>query len=268
MAASLLDSLQLGRRDETDFLAIAFSALDMMGHDFGPRSREVEDMLIRLDATLGALIQRLDETVGRDRYVLALTGDHGVAAIPEQMQAGRLVTEDIQQVAENVLVARWGAPASGRYVENVAVGHIYFAPGVFDRLRARAGDAARRSSRRSSRMPGVARVLRGDRAVRHVRGSGGSRRRLRLLPRPQRRPDRRAEAVLDPRAARRPRGHRTRHDVFIRPPRAHLSARKWHPPRTLSRRACLLPMSLRRSPTSPAFRCPQAEGRVLTEALK
>jgi hypothetical protein len=49
-----VESLQLGRRDETDYLAIA-SALDMIGHDFGPRSRDVEDLLMRLDATLGAV---------------------------------------------------------------------------------------------------------------------------------------------------------------------------------------------------------------------
>jgi arylsulfatase A-like enzyme len=107
-------------------------------------------------------VQRLDEQVGRDRYVLALTGDHGVAPIPEQVQAGRVVTEDIQQVAENVLVARWGAPASGRYVDTVAVGHVYLAPGVFDRLR---GDAAALGAVEQAilAMPGVARVLRADR---------------------------------------------------------------------------------------------------------
>jgi arylsulfatase A-like enzyme len=162
MASSLVESLQLGRRDETDYLAIAFSALDMMGHDFGPRSREVEDLLMHLDAVLGALITRLDERVGRDRYVLALSGDHGVAPIPEQMQAGRVVTEDIQQVAENALVARWGMPASGRYVENVAVGHVYFAPGVYERLR---GEPATLAAIHQAilAMPGVARVLQADR---------------------------------------------------------------------------------------------------------
>ncbi len=162
MASSLLDSLQLGRRGETDYLAIAFSALDMMGHDFGPRSREVEDLLMHLDGALGALITRLDERVGRHRYVLALSGDHGVAPIPEQVQAGRVVTEDIQQVAENALVARWGASPSGRYIENVAVGHIYFAAGVYERLR-REPATLGAVEQAILAMPGVARVLQGDR---------------------------------------------------------------------------------------------------------
>jgi arylsulfatase A-like enzyme len=162
MAASLVDSMRLGQREGTDYLAVAFAALDMMGHDFGPRSREVEDLLMQLDASLGALVQRLDERIGRDRYVLALTGDHGAAPIPEQVQGGRLVTEDIQQVAENALVARWGAPASGRYVDNVAVGHVYLAPGVFGRLHGEP-DTLRAVQQAILAMPGVARVLRADR---------------------------------------------------------------------------------------------------------
>jgi predicted AlkP superfamily pyrophosphatase or phosphodiesterase len=162
MASSLVESMRLGQREGTDYLAIAFAALDMMGHDFGPRSREVEDLLIHLDASLGALLQRLDDRVGRDRYVLALTGDHGAAPIPEQVQGGRLVTEDIQQVAENVLVARWGAAASGRYVDHVAVGHVYLARGVFERLQAEP-ETFRAVQQAILAMPGVARVLRADR---------------------------------------------------------------------------------------------------------
>ena len=162
MAGSLVDSMHLGQRAGTDYMAVAFAALDMMGHDFGPRSREVEDLLMQLDASLGALIQRLDDRIGRDRYVLALTGDHGAAPIPEQVQGGRLVTEDIQQVTENVLVERWGTPASGRYVETVAVGHVYLAPGVFERLQADP-ETLRVAQQAILAMPGVARVLRADR---------------------------------------------------------------------------------------------------------
>jgi predicted AlkP superfamily pyrophosphatase or phosphodiesterase len=163
MADALVRSLQLGQREETDLLGVAFSALDMLGHDFGPRSREVEDMLLRLDSTLGLLIRRLDAAVGRDRYVLALTGDHGVAPIPEQEHAGRVVTDDIQQVAETVLVRRWGSRPRP-YVENVATGHVYFAPGVYARLQQE--PAVLTQVRQAIlAMPGVARVLRGERVT-------------------------------------------------------------------------------------------------------
>lgn len=134
-----------------------------MGHDFGPRSREVEDLLSRLDDVLGTLIRTLDDTVGREHYVLALAADHGVAPIPEQQpDGGRIAAEDLQQVVENVLVARWGAPASGRYVESVAVGHVYFADGVFARL-AKVPADLQAVTQRLRAVPGVLRVLRSDR---------------------------------------------------------------------------------------------------------
>jgi len=45
LAESLIDGLALGQRDATDFLGIGFSALDEVGHSFGPQSREIEDVL-------------------------------------------------------------------------------------------------------------------------------------------------------------------------------------------------------------------------------
>ena len=55
---------------------------------FGPRSHEVQDMLVRLDATIGRLLDHLDQQVGAGNYVLALSADHGVADIPEIAGAG------------------------------------------------------------------------------------------------------------------------------------------------------------------------------------
>ena len=59
------------------------------GHDFGPDSHEVQDTLIRLDRTLGEFFGDLDKLVGRDRYVVGLSADHGVARIPEAQTARR-----------------------------------------------------------------------------------------------------------------------------------------------------------------------------------
>jgi predicted AlkP superfamily pyrophosphatase or phosphodiesterase len=163
MGVSLVERLRLGGGEATDYLAVSFSGLDLMGHDFGPRSREVEDYLIHLDAAVGALIQRLDEVVGRERYTLALTSDHGVADIPEQQGAGRLITEDVQQAAEQALIGRWGLPAAGtRYVESVAVGHVYFAEGLYERRLRGDGAAMRAVFEAIEAVPGVRRILRAE----------------------------------------------------------------------------------------------------------
>ncbi len=83
MAVAAIDDFQLGQRDAVDFLGVSFSSTDLVGHDFGPDSHEVQDTLARLDRTMGTLLTALDDKVGRGKYVLALSADHGVATVPE-----------------------------------------------------------------------------------------------------------------------------------------------------------------------------------------
>lgn len=157
MADAMLERLSLGQRETTDFLGIGFSSLDSVGHSFGPRSREIEDHLLRLDAVIGALIQRLDAAVGRERYVLALTSDHGVAPIPAVPIAGRVVVEEVREAVEEHLVDEWG-PGQRPYVDAVSTNHVYFAPGVLDRLKADLG-ALHAVERVIMGIPGISRVL-------------------------------------------------------------------------------------------------------------
>lgn len=82
-----VDSLELGQRGVVDYLGVAFSQTDYVGHDYGPRSQEQLDNLLRLDEVLGELLTLLDERVGRGRWILGLSADHGVQAIPEHMAA-------------------------------------------------------------------------------------------------------------------------------------------------------------------------------------
>ena len=287
MGAALASTLQLGQRDATDYLAISFSGLDLMGHDFGPRSREVEDYLMHFDAALGALIQRLDDTVGRDRYALALTSDHGVADIPEQRGAGRLVTEDIQQAAEQALLAAWGEPGdaaglrresrparepgrpvpSARYVESVAVGHVYFADGLYE-SRLRHDPVAMRQVFRAIRsIPGVHRILRveelspssSDPVVRaaalgHVAGRSGD---LIVVPR--------RHWILELRADSEATEHGTMYDYDRRVPLLLLGygVRRGRFGRTVT------PADI--APTLAelaGIRLPHADGRVLKDALR
>ena len=163
MASRMIDSYELGQREETDVLAVSFSALDLIGHSYGPESREVEDALIRLDETIGSLIDKLDADVGRERYVLALTSDHGVAAIPQTVGASRIATADIRERIEEALINRFGDTQSKTtYVDNVTFTNIYLADGVWNRLRADE-QAWRHVETAVTDIPGVARLLRADR---------------------------------------------------------------------------------------------------------
>jgi predicted AlkP superfamily pyrophosphatase or phosphodiesterase len=162
MAAALTRDYQLGQREAVDYLAISFSALDYVGHDFGPESHEVQDTLFRLDQTLAALFEMLDALVGRDRYAVALSADHGVSAIPEALRAagsdaGRVLNAEVQKVAEAAMTAAHGP---GSYVAHVEYSNLYLTGPA--RLRAQRDRAFVQPLLAAvSQLPGVLRVFPG-----------------------------------------------------------------------------------------------------------
>ena len=87
MAEQMVTSLDLGRDDAPDFLNVSVSATDRIGHRFGPLSREQMDNLLRLDRELGEFFDFLDRTVGKNRWTVALSADHGVLDSPEDLVA-------------------------------------------------------------------------------------------------------------------------------------------------------------------------------------
>jgi len=172
-AAALVESLQLGRHEGPDVLGIGFSSPDILGHSFGPRSREVQDMYAHLDDTIGTLLDRLDVLVGRNQYVVALTSDHGVATIPEQLRrsgqkGGRVSAATIRDTLERAAQAAGGP---GTYIARVgAANEVYFEPGMYDRLRARPA-ALKMVIKQLEAQPGIARVFRRE----QVRDAAASR---------------------------------------------------------------------------------------------
>jgi hypothetical protein len=82
-ALRALDAEQLGKHDNPDFLSISFSSNDIISHQYGPDSQEVMDITLRSDLTVRDLLNALDQRVGKGRYVVALSADHGVCPLPE-----------------------------------------------------------------------------------------------------------------------------------------------------------------------------------------
>lgn len=82
-ARAALAGEQLGSDDKPDILSISLSSHDYVNHAFGPESRLSQDHLLHLDRLLQAFFRDLDQRVGRDRYLLVLTADHGFADTPE-----------------------------------------------------------------------------------------------------------------------------------------------------------------------------------------
>jgi predicted AlkP superfamily pyrophosphatase or phosphodiesterase len=174
VAMHAVDALKLGRGRSTDFLGISFSTLDLVGHGFGPGSHEVQDVVLRLDRTLGQLLDHLDRAVGKGNYVLALSSDHGVSSVPETVAgAGRHTSTEIRAVVDAALTPFLGPPpappakpgatnaARGSYVSYSAYTDLYLSEGVMERLRrepkalAAVLDALRQ-------MPGMTHAFNGD----------------------------------------------------------------------------------------------------------
>jgi len=82
----LIEAEGLGMNSVPDVLFLSFSALDWVGHDYGPQSREVLDTILRLDQNLAGLFQFIDDRIGLDQTLITFTGDHGVAPVPEYQQ--------------------------------------------------------------------------------------------------------------------------------------------------------------------------------------
>lgn len=118
-AEQLLVEEKLGiTADQTDYLAISFSAVDAIGHQFGPNSLEAEDNLIQLDSTLGHLLSVIDKQVGLGNTLIVLTADHGVSDSPSFLKAHHIAEVEpvnipaIEQYIRNQLTAKYQLPAS------------------------------------------------------------------------------------------------------------------------------------------------------------
>ena len=120
-ARALVTAEGLGADEVPDILFISCSSADLIGHRYGPFSHEVEDYYLRLDAYVGEFLAYLDEHVGKDSYVLALTADHGALPLPEEAvlrgfhSARRVLAETYRaQVTAAVapVLSRLGLPGS------------------------------------------------------------------------------------------------------------------------------------------------------------
>jgi hypothetical protein len=138
LAEKAVDELNLGKAAGTDFLAVSYSSVDYVGHQFGPRSREIQDILVRLDKDLAELFSHLDQKVGRGNYVVAFSADHGVVPVPEDMQktdadAGVLHLPEVQERIEKALGPfNYAKPAVAR----ITGSDVFFATDVYEKLKA------------------------------------------------------------------------------------------------------------------------------------
>ncbi len=79
LAKAAIAGEQLGQRGETDMLTISFSCTDIIGHRYATHHAKTQEIYVDLDQRLADLFNYLDQTIGKDEYLVFLTADHGAA---------------------------------------------------------------------------------------------------------------------------------------------------------------------------------------------
>jgi hypothetical protein len=129
-AIAAIDAESLGADGVVDLLGVSFSALDKVGHGVGPNHRVFEEMMVSADRNLAKLLAALDEKVGLENVVIAVTGDHGVAPLPTWSQLHALPADGLDErklaaELEVALVARFGAVEGHKWVHRVMRMNVY-----------------------------------------------------------------------------------------------------------------------------------------------
>ena len=126
-AKAAVEGEQLGKGSGTDFLAISFSSTDYVGHMYGINAIELEDTYIRLDRELADLLNFLDDKIGKNKYLLFLSADHGAAANPIYNHDHHLPGEDFDSdtMFKQLKVFLNGMYGPGEYISYSNAHQVY-----------------------------------------------------------------------------------------------------------------------------------------------
>ena len=112
LLSAVLKEEGFGADDTADLLLTNYKQADLVGHGWGMESARMADAIRALDAALGKLIGLLDRSVGRGRWVLTLTADHGSTPSPK-LTGGIAIDE--RRLA-SAIRARFDSDSDGRSV--------------------------------------------------------------------------------------------------------------------------------------------------------
>ncbi len=118
-AKELMVYENVGQGTATDLLSISLSANDILGHQVGPDTPEMQQMALDLDRELADFFNFIGHQVGLANVWIALSADHGVASLPDTVKklripAVNLSGEKLEEEINNRLSAKLspGHPAT------------------------------------------------------------------------------------------------------------------------------------------------------------
>lgn len=89
-AKELMVYENIGRGPATDMVSISLSPNDILGHQVGPDSPEMQQMALDLDHELADFINFLGHQIGLADVWIALSADHGVSSLPDAVKKLRI----------------------------------------------------------------------------------------------------------------------------------------------------------------------------------
>ena len=164
LARRAIKAEQLGKHDRPDLLCLSFSSNDVIGHCWGPDSQEVLDVTLRTDVIIKQLLAALDRQVGKGRYVLVLTADHGVCPLPEATRhrgetASRIDTTALLTKAVAFLGATFHVPAEdNRWLESTEGPWLYLNRALLARHHLKQSEVETALADWLARQPGILRA--------------------------------------------------------------------------------------------------------------
>lgn len=168
LARAAVEHEQLGRGPATDLLALSLSAIDLVGHVYGPDALQTRDAVLRADRNLAEFLGFLEHRIGLRHVWIALSADHGVAPLPEQarregLDAGHVSHQEVVQKVETRLRQHYAAsPASTsgagdqRWVVNYSVPHLYLNHALVRERRLNLDEVALQAAEALLELPGLA----------------------------------------------------------------------------------------------------------------
>ncbi len=155
---------QLGQNESPDLLTVSFSSNDTVGHCWGPDSQEVMDTTIRSDRMFAQLLKFLDEKVGKGKYILAVTADHGICPLPEvsdakDIDAGRWSNARYTKLAESHLREKFDPKNTSdpkvRWIESANLPWFYLNYAVLEKLKLDKNAVSEELAKFLQKCPGV-----------------------------------------------------------------------------------------------------------------
>jgi hypothetical protein len=121
-AKELMVYENVGRGPATDLLSVSLSANDILGHQVGPDTPEMQQMALDLDRQLADFVNFLGHQIGLANVWIALSADHGVSSLPAAVKklhipAANLDATRLEAEINNAITAKFSPGHPAVYVK-------------------------------------------------------------------------------------------------------------------------------------------------------